>query len=61
MELKLEEDLNIVLPDNVKVWEYKFILDDDCVRNSNNIGYGRTWRQQIWLNKQRNEQNLARL
>ena len=56
MELKLEEDLNIVLPDNIKVWEYKFILDDDCVRNSNNIGYGRTWRQQIWFNKQRNEQ-----
>lgn len=34
---------------------FDFTIPDDCVRNSNNLGFARTWRQQCWINHDRNE------
>lgn len=34
---------------------FDFKVSDDCVRNSNSLGFAKTWRQQCWLNHDRNE------
>lgn len=53
--MNLNDVLNIEKLGKLPCHKFAFSLEDDMVRNSNHIGYARSWRQQCFLNHKRNE------